>query len=62
MIAWLIGFITFILVLFIFWRARSAAFRQRCEEPKYRFLEQLGIPSHQDAPPKTNQNPQGGYK
>ena len=43
MIAWLVGIITFILLLFIFWRSRSAAFRARCEIPKFKFLENLGI-------------------
>ena len=43
MIAWLVGIITFVLALFIFWRARSAAYRVRSEAPKFRFLENLGI-------------------
>ena len=43
MIAWLVAIITFILALFILWRSRSAAFRARCEAPKFKFLENLGI-------------------
>lgn len=62
MIAWLVGIITFILVLFVFWRARSAAFRRRCEEPKYRFLEHLGIQSQKEDPTKNNRHSQGGSK
>ncbi len=60
MIAVLIGIITSVLALFLFWRARSAAFRRRCEEPKFRFLENLGIAPKQedDANPPTH--PQGG--
>ena len=43
MIAWIIGIVTFILLLFVFWQKTSAKFRERAEEPKYLFLESLGI-------------------
>lgn len=59
MIAWLVGIITFILALFVFWRVRSATFRDRCEEPKFRFLEHLGIPSPKEDSTKEKKNPQG---
>ncbi len=42
MIAWLVGIITFILLLFMLWRMRSKTFRERCERPKFKFLENLG--------------------
>ena len=48
MTAWLIGIITFVLVLFLFWRKRSREFRERAEQPKFRFLENLGIHSTDD--------------
>ena len=44
MIAWLVGIITLILLLFLLWRSRSKAFREQAERPKFRFLENLGIP------------------
>ena len=47
MIGWIIGIVTGILLLFFLWRGASKAFRERAEEPKYLFLENLGI-----APPK----------
>lgn len=62
MITWLVAIITLILALFIFWRARSAEFRKRCEEPKYRFLEQLGVSSPQQDPTQQKTDPQGGSK
>ena len=52
MTAWLIGIITFVLVLFLVWRKRSREFRERAEYPKFRFLENLGIRSQQDQLPK----------
>jgi hypothetical protein len=48
MTAWLIGIITFVLILFLVWRRRSREFRERAEYPKFRFLESLGIRSHED--------------
>ena len=45
MIAWVVGIVTLILLLFVIWRRSSKAFRDRAEEPKYRFLESLGIPA-----------------
>jgi hypothetical protein len=51
MTAWLIGIITFVLILFLIWRTRSREFRERAEYPKFKFLENLGIRSHQDQLP-----------
>ena len=52
MTAWLIGIITFVLILFLVWWIRSREFRERAEYPKFKFLENLGIRSHQDQLPK----------
>jgi hypothetical protein len=52
MTPWLIGIITFVLILFLIWRSRSREFRERAEYPKFKFLENLGIRSHQDQLPK----------
>ncbi len=60
MIAWLIGIMTLILVLFIIWRARSSVFRERCEAPKFRFLEQLGISPRQEDNSENQPKLQGG--
>jgi hypothetical protein len=49
MIAWIVGIVTLLLLLFVFWRGRSRAFRERTEEPKYLFLESLGIPAPRKA-------------
>jgi hypothetical protein len=43
MIAWIIGLVTIILALLVLWQKSSAKFRERAEEPKYLFLESLGI-------------------
>jgi hypothetical protein len=51
MTAWLIGIITFVLILFLIWRRRSREFRERAEYPKFKFLENLGIRSHHDQLP-----------
>ncbi len=51
MTAWLIGIITFVLILFLVWRKCSREFRERAEYPKFRFLENLGIRSHEDQLP-----------
>ena len=51
MTEWLIGIITFVLILFLVWWTRSREFRERAEYPKFRFLENLGIRSHQDQLP-----------
>jgi hypothetical protein len=48
MTAWLIGIITFVLILFLVWRTRSREFRERAEYPKFRFLVNLGIRSQED--------------
>ncbi len=45
MIGWIIGIVTLILLLFLFWRRASEAFRERAETPKYLFLESLGVRS-----------------
>ena len=52
MTAWLIGIITFVLILFVVWWTRSPEFRERAEYPKFRFLENLGIRSQEDELPK----------
>jgi cytoskeletal protein RodZ len=52
MTEWLIGIITFVLILFLIWWTRSREFRERAEYPKFRFLENLGIQSQQDTLPK----------
>ena len=46
MIAWLIGIITLILLLFMIWRWRSKEVQERLEQPKFQFLRSLGIPLH----------------
>ena len=51
MTAWLIGIITFVLILFLIWRRRSREFRERAEYPKFKFLENLGVRSEQDQSP-----------
>jgi hypothetical protein len=43
MIGWIIGIVTGILLVFFVWQRASKAFRERVEEPKYLFLESLGI-------------------
>ena len=48
MTAWLIGIITFVLILFLVWWTRSREFRERAEYPKFRFLENLAIRSQED--------------
>lgn len=58
MIAWIIGTVTLILLVLIFWRRASKAFRERAEEPKYLFLENLGISTphgNSEVEPKTSQ-------
>jgi hypothetical protein len=45
MIASMVSTITFILLFFVIWRKLSSSFRDRCEYPKYLFLESLGVPS-----------------
>ena len=45
MIASIVTTITVILLFFVIWRMTSPAFRERCELPKYLFLESLGVPS-----------------
>jgi hypothetical protein len=59
MIGWIIGIVTLILLLFVLWQRASKAFRDRAEEPKFLFLENLGIspPRRQspDQPQKTEE-------
>ncbi|MGB7265778.1 MAG: hypothetical protein WBC92_09710 [Terracidiphilus sp.] len=50
MIGWIIGIVTFILLLFVFWQKASKTFRDRVEEPKFLFLERLGISLPHDQP------------
>jgi hypothetical protein len=45
MIAWMVTTITLILLFFVIWRMASRSFRERCERPKYLFLESLGVRS-----------------
>jgi hypothetical protein len=45
MIASMVTTITLILLFFVIWRITSPAFRERCERPKYLFLESLGVRS-----------------
>jgi hypothetical protein len=52
MTAWLVGIITFVLILFLVWWKRSPEFRERAEYPKFRFLENLGIRPHDNQSPK----------
>jgi len=44
MIASMVTTITLILLFFVIWRMTSRSFRERCELPKYLFLESLGVP------------------
>jgi hypothetical protein len=48
MIAWIMGLITLMLLLFIIGRWRSKEARERFEQPKFQFLRSLGIPSTVD--------------
>lgn len=57
MIAWIVSAITAILLVFIAWHAVSPEFREHAEAPKFRFLESLGIKTHQN-----NQHPKGGSR
>ncbi|HEX4029530.1 MAG TPA: hypothetical protein VHX20_04155 [Terracidiphilus sp.] len=54
MIAWILGLVTLILLLFVFWRNASNAFRARSEEPKFLFLESLGISVSRGLPCASN--------
>jgi hypothetical protein len=55
MIAWLIGIITLILLIFIIWRWRSGEARERFERPKFQFLRSLGVtPQIHQQKSKTN--------
>jgi len=45
MIAWIIGIITLILLLFMIWRWRSKEARERFEQPKFQFLRNIGVTS-----------------
>ena len=58
MIIWIVGIITLILLLFLIWRKASKSFRERCEEPKFLFLTNLGISSPRDQLPTQTQFPQ----
>ena len=54
MIGWIVGIVTLILLFFVLWRKASRRFREDAEEPKYRFLESLGVSSPRD---RQNVNP-----
>ena len=56
MITWIVSAISLILLLFIVWRAISKSFRERCEEPKFRFLERLNADA-QRSPSLTSTKP-----
>jgi hypothetical protein len=58
MIAWILGIITLILLLFVIWRRASKSFRDRCERPKFLFLESLGVRSPKDQRSTQTQFPQ----
>jgi Na+/melibiose symporter-like transporter len=58
MIAWIIGIITLILLLFMIWRWSSREVRERLEQPKFQFLRTLGIPSPEDQPESKTTNSQ----
>jgi hypothetical protein len=60
MIGWIVGIVTFILLLFILWRKSSKSFRESAEEPKYRFLESLGVPALRGRRKLKTNSPQGG--
>jgi hypothetical protein len=42
-IAWIVGIVTLILLLFVVWQRVSKNFRERAEAPKYLFIENFGI-------------------
>jgi hypothetical protein len=50
MIAWLMGIITLILLIFIIWRGRSRTMKDHFEHPKFQFLKNLGV----DTPANNN--------
>ena len=57
MIAWLMGIITLILLVFIVWRSRSKTMKDHFEHPKFQFLRNLGISfaaSRADSPPDSS--------
>jgi hypothetical protein len=58
MIAWLMGIITLILLIFILWRWRSRDARERFEQPKFQFLRSLGVTSQIHHPKSTTRNSQ----
>lgn len=57
MIFWIVSVITFILLFFVCWRFSSKSFRERCEAPKFIFLETLGIRSAHYPPSDTTSFP-----
>ncbi len=58
MIAWIVGIVTLILLLFVVWQRVSKSFRERVEAPKYLFLENLGIAPPRRVSPKRQENSQ----
>lgn len=62
MIGWIIGSVTLILLLFIFLRKASSSFREKTEEPKFLFLERLGIAAPRSLPAASNRSPEEDRK
>ena len=63
MIAWIIGIVTLILLLFVVWRGVSKNFRERVEAPKYLFLENLGIAQpRREQPEKPKDSQEGNHE
>ena len=58
MIVWIVTIVTLILVFFIVWRVISKSFRERCEEPKFRFLESLHADASRSSSTATTSAPQ----
>jgi hypothetical protein len=57
MIFWIVSVITLILLSFVCWQFSSKSFRERCEAPKFIFLETLGIRSPRYPPSATTSFP-----
>jgi hypothetical protein len=58
MIPWLIGITTLVLLVFVIWRKTSKSFSERSEEPKFLFLENLGVPRTQVQPLNQTNSPE----
>lgn len=57
MIGWIITAVSGILLFFILWRRTSKTFREHAEEPKYLFLESLGVSAPHPQPSTQQPNP-----